>query len=249
MTTTKCSIEFFVVSVDQNYDYVEGLEFISHHPTDDEAMAAKKKLEDDWYQLLHKRNEYIKSFVEAIELPDTDYQGWIEFLKKFDTFGHRYTMPKDFKKDFLSHLTNTHNGYSTTYGGYSPPPCPSRPNLYIMEVKTPMSEFSFDEYQKQSRTTARYPDIGNNYVYPVLGLCGEAGEVSEKIKKLLRDKGGVIDDAFREAAKKELGDVLWYHAQLCSEFGFSMSDVAKGNLDKLFGRVERGTIHGSGDNR
>jgi NTP pyrophosphatase (non-canonical NTP hydrolase) len=80
-------------------------------------------------------------------------------------------------------------------------------------------------------------------------LAGESGEVCEKVKKLLRDKGGKIDDVFLENVKKELGDVLWYHAQLCSEFGFKMSDVAKTNMDKLLGRVARDTIHGSGDNR
>ena len=107
----------------------------------------------------------------------------------------------------------------------------------------------FDEYQKQSRTTAVYPNQGSNFVYPVLGLAGESGEVSEKIKKVIRDKGGQIDDQTREEVGKELGDVLWYVAQLATELGLSLSDVAANNLKKLFERKARGMIHGSGDNR
>lgn len=109
---------------------------------------------------------------------------------------------------------------------------------------------TFDEYQKESRKTALYAkkDIPN-YVYPVLGLAGEAGEVADKIKKIIRDDNGEISDEKREEIKKELGDVLWYIAQLCTEFGFDMSDAAKTNLDKLFSRLDRGVIGGSGDNR
>ncbi|MCD6371508.1 MAG: nucleoside triphosphate pyrophosphohydrolase family protein [Candidatus Aenigmarchaeota archaeon] len=107
----------------------------------------------------------------------------------------------------------------------------------------------FEEYQKKSRETAIYPNKGKNFVYPVLGLLGEAGEVTEKIKKLIRDKEGKIDDEFREKIKKELGDVLWYIAQLCTELNISLDDVAKSNLEKLFSRMERGKLHGSGDER
>lgn len=107
----------------------------------------------------------------------------------------------------------------------------------------------FEEYQKKSRETAIYPNKGKNFVYPVLGLLGEAGEVAEKIKKLIRDKEGKIDDEFREKIKKELGDVLWYIAQLCTELNISLDDVAKSNLEKLFSRMKRGKLHGSGDER
>jgi len=108
---------------------------------------------------------------------------------------------------------------------------------------------TFEEYQKQSRTTAIYPDQGNNFIYPTLGLCGESGEVAEKIKKIIRDNGGVVTDEKKQEIKKELGDIMWYLAQLCTEFGLNMDDVAAGNLEKLFSRMERGAIHGSGDNR
>jgi NTP pyrophosphatase (non-canonical NTP hydrolase) len=107
----------------------------------------------------------------------------------------------------------------------------------------------FEEYQKKSRVTAKYPDIDNNYVYPTLGLSGEAGEVAEKIKKVIRDKGGIIDAETKEMIQKELGDVLWYVAQLATELDLSLNDVAEKNIEKLYSRLERGKINGSGDNR
>jgi NTP pyrophosphatase (non-canonical NTP hydrolase) len=108
---------------------------------------------------------------------------------------------------------------------------------------------TFEKYQQEVRTTAVYPNSGNNFVYPALGLCGESGEVAEKIKKVLRDKDGVMDEQSRAALKKELGDCCWYISSLCSELGFTLEEVAQENLDKLRGRRERGTLHGSGDNR
>jgi len=107
----------------------------------------------------------------------------------------------------------------------------------------------FEEYQKKSRETAIYPDAGKNFIYPTLGLTGEAGEVAEKIKKVIRDEGGVISDNKREEIKKELGDVLWYVSQLSTELGLSLEDVAQFNLKKLSSRKERGVLHSDGDNR
>lgn len=108
---------------------------------------------------------------------------------------------------------------------------------------------TFDDYQKESQRTAIYPNKGNNYIYPALGLAGEAGEVCEKIKKALRDDGGHITDVKRQELEKELGDVLWYVAQLATETGLSLDRIAFTNLIKLFSRLERGVIQGSGDNR
>lgn len=108
---------------------------------------------------------------------------------------------------------------------------------------------NFEEYQEKSRKTAKYPDAGKNYIYPTLGLAGEAGEVAEKIKKVMRDKGGVVDDATREDIKKELGDVLWYITQLGTELGISLDDVAESNIKKLYDRMDRGVLGGNGDNR
>jgi NTP pyrophosphatase (non-canonical NTP hydrolase) len=106
-----------------------------------------------------------------------------------------------------------------------------------------------NSYQQSARTTARYPDVGANPIYPTLGLSGEAGEVADKVKKVLRDRGGVFDAAVREELKLELGDVLWYVAQLASELGLSLDEVAEANLAKLASRATRGRLSGSGDHR
>lgn len=108
---------------------------------------------------------------------------------------------------------------------------------------------NFKEYQKKSRKTAIYPKKGKNFIYPTLGLAGEAGEVAEKIKKVLRDKDGRIDQNTREEMSKELGDVLWYISQLATELGLSLEKVASGNIEKLKSRQKRGKLKGSGDNR
>lgn len=105
------------------------------------------------------------------------------------------------------------------------------------------------DYQRLSRRTAVYPNAGSDLTYPALGLCGEAGETAEKVKKTLRDDGGVLTDERREALAKELGDVLWYLAQLATEAGLELDRVAEENLDKLLSRKERDVLSGSGDDR
>jgi len=105
------------------------------------------------------------------------------------------------------------------------------------------------DYQARSRATAVYPGLGENLTYPALGLCGEAGEVAEKIKKAIRDDGGALSEARREALAAELGDVLWYVAQLATEAGLDLETIAEGNLDKLASRAARGVLAGSGDLR
>lgn len=107
----------------------------------------------------------------------------------------------------------------------------------------------FSEYQRRSRETAVYPQLGDNLVYPALGLCGEAGETAEKIKKAIRDDGGVLTDERRDALAAELGDVLWYVAQLATEAGLDLETIADANLEKLASRQERRVLHGSGDDR
>lgn len=108
---------------------------------------------------------------------------------------------------------------------------------------------TFEEYQKQSRVTAKYPDAGKNYVYPTLGLAGEAGEVAEKIKKVLRDKAGEVGEKDQQEIKKELGDVLWYLSQLATELDLNLEEIATGNLNKLYDRMKRNKLNGNGDNR
>ncbi|MEA2088257.1 MAG: nucleoside triphosphate pyrophosphohydrolase family protein [Patescibacteria group bacterium] len=107
----------------------------------------------------------------------------------------------------------------------------------------------FNQYQKKSRSTAIYPNQGKNFIYPVLGLTGEAGEVAEKIKKVIRDKNGKIDEQTKKEIQKELGDVLWYVAQLATELKLSLNKIADCNIRKLKLRKTRNKLHGEGDNR
>lgn len=107
----------------------------------------------------------------------------------------------------------------------------------------------FNDYQKEARKTAMYPNLGGNFIYPTLGLAGEAGEVAEKIKKVIRDANGVVSEEKKEELSKELGDVLWYVANLAEELSLRLDDIAKRNLEKLKSRQERGKLKGDGDNR
>ena len=104
------------------------------------------------------------------------------------------------------------------------------------------------DYQRLSRRTAEYPREAW-LSYPALGLAGEAGEVAEHAKKAIRDDGGEVTSERREAMAKELGDVLWYVAQIASELELELDDIAQANLDKLLSRQQRGVLSGSGDER
>lgn len=111
----------------------------------------------------------------------------------------------------------------------------------------------FNEYQRLAATT----DVGTSaqdclepgWLYYVLGIAGETGELMEKIKKLFRDKNGVIDAEFKEVVKKEMGDIQWYQSRLADWFGIEFNDVAETNIRKLASRKERGKLHGDGDDR
>lgn len=107
----------------------------------------------------------------------------------------------------------------------------------------------FNTYQTESRKTWGLVHTDHAIVYPTLGLANEAGEVAGKVKKLFRDKGGHISVEDREDLKYELGDVLWYLAQICTELDLTLEEVADANIEKLFSRLERGTIQGDGDKR
>jgi NTP pyrophosphatase (non-canonical NTP hydrolase) len=102
---------------------------------------------------------------------------------------------------------------------------------------------NFKEYQSKAVSFAIYP-VTHKVLYPTLGLCGEAGEVAEKVKKQVRD--GVFN---RHEVAKELGDVLWYLANICNDIGYNLDEIADLNIDKLSSRKERNVIKGSGDNR
>ena len=111
------------------------------------------------------------------------------------------------------------------------------------DVAELVSYQTFDGYQDLSESTAVYPkSVAIEYLS--LGLVSEAGEVAGKVKKALRD--GTFD---AEAVADELGDCLWYIAQMATELDFYLSDIAKHNLEKLKDRKERGVLGGNGDKR
>jgi NTP pyrophosphatase (non-canonical NTP hydrolase) len=108
---------------------------------------------------------------------------------------------------------------------------------------------NFDDFQKFIEETAIYPHKGDNLAYPALGLTGEAGEVADKVKKLIRDHDGKLTPELAQEMVKELGDVLWYLAALSLELKVNLSDVAAANVKKLRDRKKRGVLKGDGDNR
>lgn len=109
----------------------------------------------------------------------------------------------------------------------------------------------FNEYQETTAKTAVYLGSGTvgGLVYTTLGLTGEAGEIANKVKKILRDSGGVLTPEVRKALLGEAGDCQWYLSQFVTELDGKLEDVAKDNIEKLTSRLQRGTIQGSGDNR
>ncbi len=105
-----------------------------------------------------------------------------------------------------------------------------------------------NEYQDRAMRTAIYETLP--VVYPALGLAGEAGEVADKVKKTIRDKGGDFsDETVRTEIAKELGDVMWYLAAIARDLGYNLEEIAEMNLAKTRSRASRDAIHGSGDNR
>jgi|TARA_B100001059_G_C17726357_1_gene523674 NTP pyrophosphatase (non-canonical NTP hydrolase) len=106
---------------------------------------------------------------------------------------------------------------------------------------------NFNEYQKLAKTTAIY-DKKHQILYPALGLAGEAGEVANKVKKIIRD-GYENNKDYRADIGAEIGDVLWYCAVLASDIGLELSDIAVNNTVKLKDRMNRGVIGGNGDKR
>lgn len=125
-----------------------------------------------------------------------------------------------------------------------------------------MKVTTFSEYQKEAnflkismeKFREIFPNTNEDVIrlvsltYDGLGL-GEAGEVQGKIKKIIRDNGGVITEEHMKEISKELGDIMWYISSMCDTLGLKMEDIASENIKKLQGRRSRGTLHGSGDNR
>ena len=107
---------------------------------------------------------------------------------------------------------------------------------------------TFKEYEEVAMTTKAGWNK-NEILYPLIGMCGETGEVADKIKKVLRDKNGDFSDIDRLAILTEIGDTLWYMAALCQDLGYSLQTAANINLAKVTRRRVENTIHGEGDNR
>lgn len=105
----------------------------------------------------------------------------------------------------------------------------------------------FNEYQEAARETAIYP-AEQGLIYTVLGLTGEAGEVAEKVKKMIRDNIE-LDDKYKGKIARELGDVLWYLSNVAHEIGITLDTVALANLGKLKSRKDRKQLKGDGDER
>jgi len=105
-----------------------------------------------------------------------------------------------------------------------------------------------DMYQQVAKQTAIYPRE-QAIIYPTLGLTGEAGEVANKVKKIIRDDGNKINEGLVQEISAEIGDCLWYISVLADDIGVKLSDIANSNLEKLENRKKKGTIHGSGDDR
>lgn len=134
-----------------------------------------------------------------------------------------------------------------------------KPQEAEQKVSSKLQEYTFKEYQAKSvefdTFDKSYKDsfnrisIDNSILEKLLGLNGEVGEVTEIIKKAIRDKNSRLGIDDLSNLKKELGDVLWYLTNLSNSLGMSLEDIAKQNYEKLKSRKERNTIHGSGDNR
>lgn len=127
-------------------------------------------------------------------------------------------------------------------GGSFSTPSHASPMLYV--------PVGFNQYQTEAHKYARYhPAPLPPLAYVTMGLAGEVGEFSNKVKKLYRDGDGVPTEIQRKDLAAECGDCVWYLADIATVLDMSFGDVATDNLSKLESRAQRGVIHGSGDNR
>lgn len=127
----------------------------------------------------------------------------------------------------------------------------SMKDLIVKEIHddTSIPEFHKKQLIDTLSSITGYKYLDKNPFYSLLGLGGEVGEVLEKIKKIVRNKLGSYDENDRLELTKELGDVLWYISDICTNFGIDLNEVAECNINKLADRVERGVLHSTGDNR
>ncbi len=128
---------FAVLRIDQWYDGVEGIECIDAFPTEEEANQLKQSMEKERDESYRKKIEYIENFVDNIVLPETDYQGWLEFLPKYFGKGCMYVFPKDFKRELKPYLNN----YEPKLEGFNPPQKISGwDHLWVVEIKSKIKE-------------------------------------------------------------------------------------------------------------
>ncbi len=132
--------------------------------------------------------------------------------------------------------------------GYEPHSCEMVPKAVALRAIEMSRNMTLNEYQNKALETEDYP-ANLKIILPTLGLTGEAGEVADKVKKVLRDNNGEFTDERKEEIAKEIGDVAWYLAVLAHSIGYTLEEICIINIAKIELRFVRGKIHGEGDNR
>lgn len=112
---------------------------------------------------------------------------------------------------------------------------PHQPDLF---------DLGLNEYQQVAQTTAIYPKK-RAIEYLSTGIAGEVGELCSKVAKTFRKDSALPV----EETAHEIGDILWFCAQLAHELGFDLAEIGRMNLEKLRDRKERGVLQGNGDKR
>lgn len=175
---------------------------------------------------------------------------WITTITE-ETFGDltpRETALINFTAGLLS-------GILTRPEEVNPETCKENPEMFTTptEPAKKLAPFTLDEYQEATRETAIYKagTIEEALDYLVPALAAEAGEVAGKWAKWKRDTPwpATIPDELVEALTLEVGDTLWMVARIAADLGFSLSEVADSNIQKLQDRQQRGVLGGSGDDR
>jgi NTP pyrophosphatase (non-canonical NTP hydrolase) len=108
-------------------------------------------------------------------------------------------------------------------------------------------ETSFLDYETFVEQTK--DNMCNDILYLTVAMCGEAGEVADKVKKIYRDHEGIVDGVTEHEIAMEIGDVLWYLAALAIKLRVPLWSIAKCNIDKVNRRIAMDKLHGNGDYR
>lgn len=190
-------------------------------------------------QMLIKRKVYVKNMSKEIQEKLFEIGiTWVDGDKNVSNKNHPFLFIDN--TGILS-STNTSVFYESGFKETFPE------EILCIEL-TDIKVDTFDNYQKIAMENEVWPKQ-YSFIFPALGIAGEAGEVAEKVKKILRDKDGEVDETDRLEIVKELGDVLWYISAMAYDLGYTLQEVAEENIRKIHSRRERGKIHGNGDNR